>query len=95
MICACILRIMIILRNYFFKVTKPCNCVRLCVQAALVIREFVIHGFGYPNEQFLLSADFSLGYPWIRYFLNAKKTMKDKNLSHYLRFWYLRYILGT
>ncbi len=56
---------------------------KLQEEAALVINGFVIRGFGYPKilnyVQNLLSTDFSLGYPQIRYFLRTKKTNKGKN----------------
>jgi len=47
------------------------------IQAALVIRGFVIRGFNYPRllnlVQNLLSADISLGYPRIWSLFNGQK----------------------
>jgi len=49
------------------------------IQAALVIRGFVIHGFNYPwlvnLVQNLLSADISLGYPRIWSLINGQKAI--------------------
>jgi len=56
-----------------------CYLVCMLVQAALVIRGFVIRGFNYPHlvnfVQNLLSADISLGYPRIWSLFSGQKAI--------------------